>query len=348
MPDAAQAVTQSPTPQSTEDRFESLWQAGAADSQNPKEAAQLRDERAQDPQQPAEAGSAPTPDATQTAPAPAEETVEYADLDDYLTKSGLDRDTFYSLPVVAKVDGQTKPVPLKELRDSWQQQAYLTQKSQAFAEQQRAWEAERTQAKTAMEQQLQQAKTLGDLAHQQLLSAYQGIDWNRLRAENPTEWAVLNQEFNNQAARIQGHLQQVAQQQQQLQQQAAQERAQQLPKEWERVLERVPEWRDQPKFQAAQTEMRQFGQQMGFKPEELNQIYDHRQLLALHYASQFLKLQSQAPQAMKRVQAAPKMVSPGARTSSDPKVAQLKQARDRLARNPRDENAQAAVFELLA
>lgn len=354
MPDAAQAVSQSPSnplggAQATEARFESLWQAGAFDSQNPKEAAQLREERGQtDPQQSAEPNRAPDSQEAPASPEAAAEETQYADLDDYLTKANLDKEAFYALPWTAKVDGKTEQRTLKEMRDSYQQQAYLTQKSQAFAEQQRQWEAERTAAKTAMEQQLSQAKTLGDLAHQQLLSAYQGIDWNRLRAENPTEWAVLNQEFNNQAARIQGHLQQVAQQQQQLQQQAAQERAKELPKEWERVLDRMPEWRDQTKFQAAQTEMRQFGQQMGFKPEELNQIFDHRQLLTLHYASQFLKLQSQAPQAMKRVQAAPKMVSPGARTQTDPKVAQLKQARERLARNPRDQDAQAAVFELLA
>lgn len=317
--------------QAQEDRFQSLFEAGAFD--------------------PADKVTPPSSEAlsgTEPSGEPEPEIPQYADLDDYLTKAGMERDTFYELPVTAKVNGESKLVPLKELRDSWQQQAALTQKSQAFAEEQRQWETQRVQARTALEQQLTQAKTLGDLAHQQLLGAYQNIDWNRLRAENPTEWAVLNQEFNQAAARVQNHLAQVRDQSQALEAQRQQEIAARLPQEMEAAYARIPEWRDQTKFKAAQTEMREVGQKLGFKPEELNQIFDHRQLLALHYASQFLKLQSQAPQAVKRVQAAPKPVAAGARQHSDPKVTALKAARERLARNPRDEDAQAAVFEHLA
>lgn len=347
--------------------FESLWQAGAFDSQNPREAEQLRQERAET----APPKTAP-PKATQQAQPTTEQQVEqpteqvadqppetqeataedqgpeYADLDDYLTQAKVDRDSFMALPFTVKVDGKTSQATLQDLVRSYQTDAHVTQKSQALAEKQREWEGQQTQAQQAVVQTLQNTQNLFNLAHQVLLREYQGTDWNKLRAEDPINWTIKSQEFNQRAGEIQNFLSRVQQAQQEQAQQAEQARQANLPKEWEKTLEQVPAWRDDKKFLADRGEMLSYGQKLGFSPAELSGIHDHRYMVALYYASQFAKLQAQAPQAVKKVRAAPQVANPGARITRDPTTVARNQAKERFMRNPRDQDAGAAYFETLA
>src|SRR6185437_12148605 len=90
--------------------FESLWQAGALDSQKPEEAAALKAGREQDAAQQVALRAEPEPKAIEQPelkqaeskqPEPkveaSEQTAdepEYANLEDYLQKAGLERDSF--------------------------------------------------------------------------------------------------------------------------------------------------------------------------------------------------------------------------------------------------------------
>jgi hypothetical protein len=341
--------------QALENRFENLWQGGAFDSQDPREAAQLRAERGQasapEQQQPVN-GKLPAQQPTQAVPEQQteqpEEGPEYADLDDYLTRSNIERESFMSMPVNVKIDGKTERATLADLVKNYGLERHFQAKSIAFAEQQRAWEGEREKAKQALGQHLNSAETLAKLAHQQLLGEYQGIDWNKLRMEDPIQWSVRNQEFQNRANQIQQHLAQVQHQQQQLAQQAEQERLAKLPQEREKMLDARPEWRDDTKFQAARAEMTGYARKLGYSDAEIGSIFDHRFMLILHDAARFAQLQAQAPQAAKRVRAAPQMANPGARIQRDPNQAALSQAKERWKRNPRDQDAAVALFDRLA
>lgn len=347
-------------------RFQGLWDQGAFAQTGPKgeelpgerppPRQEARQEPRQDPQQPQPAQQQtqtletrePEEQVAQEPVAAEPEGPEYADLHDYLAKSQIEPESFMQMPVTVKVDGKTSQVPLADLVRSYQTDAHVTQKSQAFAEQQRQWETERQTVTQSLQQHLQTVTNLVSLAHQELLRDYQGIDWNRLQMEDPIRWAVLDRQFQARNASIQQAMQQTAQQFQQQQQQQAQELAQRLPREQEQMLEKNPVWRDEKRFQADRGEMLAMGQKMGFTPAELSQIHDHRYMLALHYASQFLKLQAQAPQALKKVRAAPQMANPGARITRDPNQVARTQARANFMKNRRDPEAQAAYFETLA
>lgn len=303
----------------------------------------------------------PTPDPTPAAAAvdssapsqedanAATEEPEYQSVEDYLSHAKLEPNSFYELPVTVKVDGKTSTVPLKDVLKSYQLEGHVQEKSRALAEQRQQWEADRTAAQQALGTQLQQAQSLGNLAHQQLLAEYQGINWNQLRIEDPAGWAVRNQEFQNRANQIAGHLNQVQQHQQQLAAQQQQELTTKvIPAEQERMYDARPEWRDSTKFQADTASMKQYAQTLGFKPAELAGIYDHRIMIALHDAARFAALQAKSPDALKRVRSAPIVTQPGARIARDPKVAALTQAKEALRRNPRSSDAQAAAFEAFA
>jgi hypothetical protein len=351
--------------------FQSLWDKGAfepgatqvtADPPRPGQQPQRQEPRQQqEPRQAPHQTQQPEPqqaiqqesDAQVTepeiqAPAGTEEGPEYANLDDYLTKSQIDPESFRQMPVTVKVDGKTSQIPLADLIRSYQTDAHVTQKSQAFADQQRQWEAQKQTVTQSLQTHLQTVTNLVTLAHQELLRDYQGIDWNKLQTEDPIRWSVLNAQFQQRNGKIQQAMQQTAAQYRAQQESQAQELAQRLPQEQEAMFTAVPQWRDDAKFKADRAEMQAMAQKMGFTQAELSQIYDHRYMLALHYASQFLKLQAQSPQTLKKVRAAPQMASPGARITRDPNAVARTQAKERFLKNRRDPDAQAAYFETLA
>lgn len=331
-----------------EDKLGSLWDAGAfnADGKPDVEQGQAA------PEPPA---AAQTQLASPAQPSPVEPVagdqneVEYTDLSDYLTKSNIDPESFYKIPAPVKVNGETKNVPLSDLLKSYQQESDYTQKTQALAEQRRVFEASRQEAVQVYQNELKQAQTLGQLAHQELLGQYKSIDWNKLRQEDPAQWAVLNTEFNMKANTIQNHLTQV----QQLQQQQAWQQQQDLntkilPQEREKVLEARPEWRDEKQFEAARTQMQSAAKKLGFTDAELSQVYDHRYMLALDLASRYLALQASTPEAVKRVRTAPISAQPGARTQRDPKAVAQAQLKEQFKKNPRDQDNAARYFGTLS
>ena len=327
--------TQTVNPNSTEDRFQSLYDRGAFEPPKPVTA---------------EPAPEPTPEPVAAEPeAPKEEEpAEYVNVEDYLAKSKIDRDSFFSLPIRVKADGKEIDVPLADLVKNYGLEKHVQNKSIALSEAQRAWEAEQAQAKANWEKQLTEAKSLGTLARQQLLSQYQSIDWNKLRAEDPAQWAVLNTEFNNRAAQIDAHLAQVQAKEAEAAEIARKAQLDLIPKERERMLDAHPEWRDEKAFSAARSAMSTYAKSRGFTEAEIGSIFDHRYMSVLHDAAQYAALQAQSPAKLKQVRAAPVSASPGARMAKDPTQVLRAQAKEQFLKHRNDPEAQAKYFETLS
>lgn len=274
------------------------------------------------------------------------QTPEYADFDDYLTKSNLDRDSFLSLPVKLKVDGKEERGTLKELIDGAQLERHVRTRSQQLADQQKQWDAERAQTQQTVSQQYQQATQLAQLAQQELLREYQGVT-----PADPARFLEAQQRLGA----INQYLAQVQQAQ-------AQQLQQQLASEQSKLLAAVPEWRDSAAFQAAQTEISKTAASLGFTQAELSGVFDHRQILGLQRLgkaeAQARDLQAQVDTlktqlagktdaAVKKVRAAPQMPVAGTRVVRDPKVVAISGARERFERNPGNDDAAAAYAQTL-
>lgn len=294
---------------------------------------------------------APEPTAVQVAPetpaaAPAAPAADedYASLDDYLTKSGIERASFLELPVTVKIDGKESQVPLSALVKSYQTDAYVTQRSQAQAEKERGWQTEQTTARTQLQHQLAAAQQLGQLAQQELMREYQGVT-----PDDPARYLAAQQRMQA----IQQHLSQTQAASQQL-------ALQSLEAERAKMLDAVPEWRDPEKFQEASRSLSSYAASRGLTPAEIAAITDHRHMLIVRDAARAQALQAEVDAlkakldgktnaALKIVRAAPPMASPGARVTSDPKVARIQQVREaaRAGKLARNEDAQAAAFGVL-
>lgn len=269
----------------------------------------------------------------------------YSSVDELLAAHKIDPESVRSLNVAVKINGETQMIPLAEVLKSYQLEGAITQKSQAFSQQQKDWETERTGVQTLYKQQLAQAQNLGQLAYNQLQADYKAIDWATLEATDPTRAVLLRQKFQDRHGEIVGSLNQVTQAQEAETQRSQQELIANLPKQREKMLEARPEWRDQKKFQAARTAIKAYGSKLGLSEAELGSITDYRHMLILSDAASYAALQASSPETLKKVRAAPQMAKPGARQGRNPKLVANVKARDRFLKNPNSLEAGADYFQ---
>ena len=192
-------------------------------------------------------------------------------------------------------------------------QSDYTQKTMALAEQRKAAEAE-TAKIVAERQQYQQGFAV---LRQQI---EQAVQTGALKAPDPSMLesdpvGYLRQK--DQWDRAQQAYFEARSQQERLQTQQESERQQlmsrRLQAEQEQLLAKLPDWRDAGKAQAEQAALKEYLSTVGFSPEEIAQVQDHRGVLMAREAMLYRKMVAeQKSLAEKKVAAAPpRAIRPG-------------------------------------
>jgi hypothetical protein len=208
------------------------------------------------------------------------------------------------------VSGEEKELTLSELKTLAQQGADYTKKTQQVAEQRKAIEAE--------SKAIEEARYLRDAyaerlqAMEQLLSApEQSENLEYLKESDPIGYAVKVAELSQQKEQlhaVQAERQRIAEQQQAEQQQALRSY---LAEQSVKLAQVLPEYSDPVKGEALRSELRLFAKDIGFSDQELSMVRDSRQVLALHKAMLYDKLQKAKPEVNKRVSEASKTIKSG-------------------------------------
>lgn len=234
-------------------------------------------------------------------------------------------------------DGSTAKVNLDELKQGYLRDADYRRKTHALG-------LERRKLEEAQNRLDEVVKKLGPLAPEE-----EAPDWDKKFEEDPIG---TFQDFvkwqGKQQARQQAMAEQAAiQHQRQVQaQQAQQER---LQREQEALMAR-PEfksWSDPDKASAHQKKLRTYAQSIGFEPEDLDGVTDHRVLVVLEKARRLDELSTKSKAVEKVATPAPKVRKPG--PANDPKSAsddRLAQAKKSLARTGSAYDAARAMAAL--
>jgi hypothetical protein len=208
------------------------------------------------------------------------------------------------------VSGEEKELTLSELKSLAQQGADYTKKTQQVAEQRKALEAESVAIDQA--RQLRDAYAERLQAMEQLLSApEQSENLEYLKESDPIGYAVKVAEMSQQKEQlqaIQAERYRIAEQQQAEQQHALQGY---IAQQAARLSEVLPEYSDPVKGEKLRSELRVFAKDIGFTDQELSMVRDSRQVLALHKAMLYDKLQKSKPDVNKRVTEANKTIKSG-------------------------------------
>lgn len=196
------------------------------------------------------------------------------------------------------VNGQEEHVTLDELVNGFQRQRDYTQKTQALSE-------ERKQNQALLNEYTNRINQVQQIADQLQAQANtpdpaDNIDWNKLYQEDPVEWTVQRQLYQDRQqlrAQQDQQLQYVKQEQQRLQ---AEQFAGHLQEQRQRLLELVPEWKDAEVAKSEKAAMRAFAiEHYGMSETDVNQAYDARLVKLLRDAYLFHNGQAKAAEAVK-------------------------------------------------
>lgn len=242
-----------------------------------------------------------------------------------------------------KVDGKEVDVSLEELQKGYSRTQDYTRKTQQVAEARRIADGELQAVRAEREQ---YAQLLGALSAQVQQAAQPNIDWDRLYNEDPIEWVrqreVMreNQEKNVAIQSEQQRLSQISQQEQ------MQYRSQMLQQEQEALVAAIPEWKDSKKAAAEKAMLIQFGQKIGFTPDELKNVIDHRAVLMLRKAALYDQMMSKRKDIKPVMNNGPRPAKPGAagRVSNGTEALRSQQ---RLAKTGRIDDAADAIYKIL-
>lgn len=233
-------------------------------------------------------------------------------------------------PEFLEIDGE--PVSIEEVKLGYLRQSDYTRKTQAVAEQRKAAEEERQYY----------ASTLNTLltAVGADLQRWQNVDWERAAAENPAQYQQAKAAYEHTLGLfngVKGQTEDFVTRAQQAQQAALDAQA----KESITVLKTsIPGWNNDLYAQIGDFAV----SELGFSPDEFNNIADHRAIRSIYEAMQYRKGKSVATE--KTIKVAPK------KTLSDKKAAPAKavvtrkanqQARERLRQTGKVDDAVALL-----
>lgn len=282
-----------------------------------------------------------TPDADDDAPA-----------DDADAKPDEDEDAPEKTPPQpekhkVKVEDQELEVTLDEALKGYSRTADYTRKTQKLAEERRAFEAERS-AITAERQQLHAKITAIEEALQAQVAE---PDWDALRAHDPDLFVQARAAWSVQKERQEL----VAAERQKVERQLAEETMKQrsalVQKESQLLIEKVPELGDPEKGKKILAELFDYGQQLGYSPQELSEVGDHRAMLLLRkamlYDKQLADAEKKTATAERKIEKV-KTAAPGSPTGNRSKPTEYQRSKQRLSKTGKVEDAALAFQHLFA
>jgi hypothetical protein len=252
------------------------------------------------------------------------------------------------LKYTIKVDGEELEVGIEELKNGYQRQADYTRKSQALAEQRKETEAIQSERQKLEQERQMYANGLQMLQEQQnaKLQEFNDTDWDSLKAEDPYQYMIKKDEYRDAQEKVQNVQQQQLLIQQERAEEAQKARAHFVQQEYSRLVEALPEWND--KESTVKKDVQEYAKSVGFLPEEINQLADHRSVLVIKKAMEYDKLTKKVAPKKKAVKKVPKVQKSGRGNSKEDIAAEtIKKKRARLQKSGKQDDAASIFYDML-
>ena len=252
------------------------------------------------------------------------------------------------LKYTIKVDGEELEVGIDELKSGYQRQADYTRKSQALAEQRKETEQIQSERQQLEQERQMYANGLQMLQEQQQakLQDFDNVDWNTLKEQDPYQYMLKKDEYRDAQEKAQNSAEQRMLVQQEQQEDAQKARAHFVQQEYARLVDALPEWND--KDSTIKEDVRKYASEVGFRPDEINQLADHRSVLVIKKAMEFDKLTKKVAPKKKAVKTVPKVQKAGRGTSKeDTATENLNKKRARLRKSGKQDDAASLFFDML-
>ena len=216
-----------------------------------------------------------------------------------------------------KVNGQTLNVTLDELLQGYQREADYTRGKQDLSLEKSRLDQTLQQSQTEINQKLAKLNDLNNSAQSQLQAEYANIDFEKLYEDDPVEASKLEHKMRKRAENLQ-RIQYETHQAQNVELQKF------IQGEQSKVMSLVPEFNDPGKASKLKSDMKTYLTNVGYKDQEINTIYDSRQVLLIRDALAYDKIRRANPKVKKKVLNAPKVMRSGTTKTNAEQVARLR------------------------
>jgi len=257
-----------------------------------------------------------------------------------VTEQESPSDKYYPI----KLDGEDMEITLDEALQGYQRQSDYTKKTQALANDKKQVEAD----KEALSRQRDHYKqTVDKLVSERQTQSTEEPDWDQLYEADPLQWMKQKEEFRTNKERSL-ELQQEQFRLQQEQQQEQQSQMQQfITQQHDVLLDAIPEWKDPQVMAREKSEIKQYAQSIGYRPEEVNQIYDSRAVLALRTGMKASGLSGKGAAKLRPIKEAIRSVTPGSAAQQPRKHTTVSKAKMKLAKSGKMSDAESIFKHLL-
>ena len=252
------------------------------------------------------------------------------------------------LKYTIKVGGEEMEVDIDELKSGYQRQADYTRKSQALAEQRKGTEKIQSERMQLEQERQMYANGLQMLQEQQSakLQDFDKVEWETLKQEDPYAYMIKKDEYRDAQERVSNVAQQQALVQQEQHTAAQKVRGEFVQQEYARLVAALPEWND--KDSTIKKDIQEYATSVGFRPEEINQLADHRSVLVIKKAMEYDELTKKIAPKKKAVRKVPKVQKAGRGKSKEDTAAEaLKAKRTRLRKSGKQQDAASLFYDML-
>ena len=218
-----------------------------------------------------------------------------------------------------KVDGQEQQVTLDDLKRSYSGQAYIQKGMQDAATQKKQTEELHQQLLQEREQVVQ---LMNQLQSGQVAQMPQPPSQDLLK-KDPIGYVEAKAKYDDAMSEYNKQQQELQNVQEQQQQAYLQYREQQVQQNAEVLRKQIPDFNDPEKAQKLTQDMMEYARYRGYSDDDINNIVEARDLMTLHDAMNWRKLQKSKFQATSKTKNARPMVKAGAKKSQ--KTASQKQ-----------------------
>lgn len=235
----------------------------------------------------------------------------------------------------AIIDGETKQVPLTELAANYQMEGHVNNKSMALEKERQEFEEVREEASTQLQMRLDTVDSLAKYAEETLVAEFNGINWERLRMEDPGNWTARRQEYAERAQKIQQlkdlsgeHRNAMAQEQQQ---KFEGEFSNYVKEETRKLIAANPKWADDAVRKQSLKDLSEFVQNSyGFTADEMKMVSDHRLIAIFQDAEAYRTGTKKAEE--KKLKKVPKFRKPGMDKQQAQGTAKARKTKRQMAR----------------
>lgn len=273
------------------------------------------------------------------------------ELADIAALSGIDENQLDvaddgTLVIKTKIDGVEGTAKLKDLLVSYQKIGHLDNQTQKTAEAEKAFNAKKSELDAQVQAKLQQLDDLSNIAYNSLMAEYNGVNWQELQQDDPTEYLIKQREFEQRNQAIQSAYQQVQAERQNMGAQDVEKLQSVYAEENTKLMSAIPGWDKPETAQKEFSEVISYGEKLGYPSQQLQSIQSHLDVVVLRKAMLYDQMQDKKSVATKKVRKAPKLAKPGSSTTLAAKQSKSKQKSRETLRKHGDQKGAFANYLL--